>query len=86
MDQALSAHSKAADGQAARTVWSLLETRYKSKGHLSFTYAMHIQRDEHSSTANYAIGLEPGPVYHLGLVRFDCGMRRYTPRRCINGT
>jgi outer membrane protein assembly factor BamA len=63
--------SNQAPGIGLRTAWSLIATRYKSKGHLDCAVLPHAQIDETAGTVNYIVDVNPGPVYHLAFVKFD---------------
>jgi outer membrane protein assembly factor BamA len=43
----------------------------KSKGYLDCSVTLTPSIDEGSGTANYTINAVPGPVYHLGLLKFE---------------
>jgi len=58
----------------AKTMRSALyeiSTRYKSKGYLDCEVIPHPAFDNTAGTVSYTIEINPGPVYHLGLVKFD---------------
>ncbi len=67
--------SSTAPGQARgiglRSVWMLVAQRYKSKGHLDCVLTPHAQIDEAAGLVSYTLDVDPGPVYHLSLVKFD---------------
>jgi outer membrane protein assembly factor BamA len=58
-------------GVTLRSIWGLIASRYKAKGHLDCTVTPHPQFDEASGVVNYAVDINPGPVYHLAFVKFD---------------
>jgi outer membrane protein assembly factor BamA len=60
-----------AKGQKLRNTWFMIASRYKSKGYLDCTVTPHPEFDEVSSTVNYTVKVEPGPVYHLAFVKFE---------------
>ena len=67
--------SSAAPGQARgiglRSAWGLVAQRYKSRGHLDCVLTPHAQIDEAAGIVNYTLDVNPGPVYHLALVKFE---------------
>jgi outer membrane protein assembly factor BamA len=58
-------------GVGIRTVWATVAQRYKSKGHLDCVLTPHAQIDEAAGTVDYTLDVNPGPVYHVGFVKFD---------------
>jgi outer membrane protein assembly factor BamA len=58
-------------GGILRTVWEQIASRYHSKGYIDFVMTPHPEFDETSATVNYTVDLNPGPVYHLALLKFD---------------
>jgi len=60
-----------AKGLTLGSALSLLSFRYKSKGYLDVAVTAHPEFDEAAGVVNYTIGANPGPVYHLGLIKFD---------------
>lgn len=58
-------------GAAIRGIWALISTRYKSKGYLDCALTPHPEFDEAAAIVNYTVDINPGPVYHLSLVKFD---------------
>ena len=61
----------AAKGQTLRTTWALIASRYKTAGHLDCIVTPHPEFDDASSTVNYNVEIDPGPVYHLAFVKFE---------------
>ncbi len=59
------------EGVRLRTIWTTLSWRYKSKGNLDCKITPSPHFDDATGTANYDVSIEPGPVYHLGFVKFD---------------
>jgi outer membrane protein assembly factor BamA len=59
------------DGVRVRSLWGLIVSHYHAKGYLDCKLTPAAQFDESSSTVNYNVAIEPGPVYHLGFVKFD---------------
>ena len=53
------------------TVRSGVETLFKAKGYLDCSITMIPALDEAAGTVNYTIDAVPGPVYHLGLLKFE---------------
>ena len=60
-----------AKGITVRSIWEMIDSRYKSKGFMSFKLTPHPQFDAAAGTVNYTVDFNPGPVYHLAMVRFD---------------
>jgi outer membrane protein insertion porin family len=60
-----------AKGQTLRTTWFLITSRYKAAGYLDCVVTPHPEFDETSSTVNYNVEVDPGPVYHLAFVKFE---------------
>jgi len=72
IDKLLASQSGAGlEGARIRSVWGLLLQRYKAQGHLDCTIAPRPQLDDAAGTVSYTVDVNPGPVYHLGFVRFD---------------
>lgn len=59
------------EGVRVRTLWTLIASRYRSKGYLDCKLTPTPHFDESSATVNYDLAVDPGPVYHLGFVKFD---------------
>jgi outer membrane protein assembly factor BamA len=59
------------DGVRVRSLWGLIVGRYHAKGYLDCRLAPTPKFDESTTTVNYDVAIEPGPVYHLGFVKFD---------------
>ncbi len=59
--------------QAARLsiVLGALSLAYKAKGYLDCSFTPHAQFDDAAGTVSYTVDVDPGPVYHLGFVKFD---------------
>jgi outer membrane protein assembly factor BamA len=60
-----------AKGATVRTIWALISSSYKNKGHLDCAITPHPELDETTGTVSYTVGINPGPVYHLAFVKFD---------------
>lgn len=58
-------------GVRVRTVWEMLSRGYKAKGYLDCRVKPHPSFDDVAGVVNYTVDVEPGPVYHLGFVKFD---------------
>ena len=58
-------------GVITRAIWDSIAARYKSKGYIDITMTPHPQFDEAAGIVNYTVDFNPGPVYHLALVKFD---------------
>ena len=58
-------------GVRLRGLWSLIATTYRSKGNLDCKVTPHPQLDDANDVVNYDVEVDPGPVYHLGFVKFD---------------
>jgi outer membrane protein assembly factor BamA len=59
------------DGVRVRTLWGLIATHYRAKGYMDCKLTPTPHFDESTTTVNYDVAIEPGPVYHLGFVKFD---------------
>ena len=71
IDKITTAAAGTAKGATVRGIWGLIAARYHSKGYIDFAMTPHPEFDEAAGTVNYTIGLNPGPVYHLALLKFD---------------
>jgi outer membrane protein assembly factor BamA len=71
IDKAAGAPGQTVKGPAMRAVWGLIAARYHSKGYVDFAMTPRPQFDEAASVVNYNVELNPGPVYHLALLKFD---------------
>ncbi|MGA2216450.1 MAG: POTRA domain-containing protein [Terracidiphilus sp.] len=58
-------------GAALRAIWVLICSRYKDYGYLDCAVTPHPQLDDATATVNYTVDIDPGPVYHLALVKFE---------------
>jgi outer membrane protein assembly factor BamA len=58
-------------GVKVRSVWTLLSGRYRNKGYLDCKIVPHATFNEADATVSYTVEVDPGPVYHLALVKFD---------------
>ena len=61
----------AVQGTKLRYVWEMIARQYKSKGYLDCSVNPHPVFDDVAGTVNYTVDVTPGPVYHMGLLRFD---------------
>lgn len=59
------------DGVKVRSLWALIVSHYHAKGHLDCKLIPTPQFDESTTTVSYDVAIDPGPVYHLGFVKFD---------------
>jgi outer membrane protein assembly factor BamA len=59
------------DGVRVRMLWGLIVSHYRAKGYMDCKLTPTPQFDESTMTVNYDVAIEPGPVYHLGFVKFD---------------
>lgn len=59
------------EGIRIRSVWMLLSERYKAQGHMDCRITPTAHFDEAAGTVSYDVEVNPGPVYHLGFVRFE---------------
>ena len=71
IDKVTGGQAQTVKGPTIRAVWGLIASRYKSKGYLDFSMTPHPQFDEAAGTVSYTVDLNPGPVYHLALLKFD---------------
>jgi outer membrane protein insertion porin family len=71
IDKVAGAQAQTVKGATMQAVWGLIATRYKSKGYLDFSMTPHPEFDETAGTVSYTVDLNPGPVYHLALLKFD---------------
>jgi outer membrane protein assembly factor BamA len=71
IDKITGAQAGLAKGVTVRSIWEMIANSYKSKGYMSFMLTPHPQFDEAAGSVSYAVDFNPGPVYHLGLVRFE---------------
>jgi outer membrane protein assembly factor BamA len=58
-------------GVRVRTVLEQLSIRYHAKGYFDCKVTPHPVFDDAAGTASYTFEIDPGPVYHLGFVKFD---------------
>lgn len=58
-------------GIRLRSMWALIAERYHSKGNLDCKVTPHAVFNDADSTVSYNVDVDPGPVYHLGFVKFD---------------
>lgn len=72
IDKTLAPHPGGApDGVRLRTLWAEIASAYKAKGQLDCKVTPHPSFDDASAVVNYTVDVDPGPVYHLGFVKFD---------------
>lgn len=58
-------------GVRVRAVWEHLAASYKAKGNLDCKITPHAEFNDAAGTVSYTVDVDPGPVYHLGFVKFD---------------
>ena len=71
IDKVLNSPSPQPLGVKVRSVWGLLASRYHGKGYLDCKITPHAALNDADATVSYTVDVEPGPVYHLGFVKFD---------------
>lgn len=71
IDKITASQAPTVKGATMRSVWALIASRYHSKGYIDFTMTPRPQFDEAAGIVNYTVELNPGPVYHLGLLKFE---------------
>lgn len=59
------------DTAYVQSLTALVDTALKSKGYLDCTVSAQAIPDDKAGAANYTIHANPGPVYHLGFVKFE---------------
>lgn len=58
-------------GLTLRAIWEFVATRYKAHGYLDCKVDPRAEFDEGTGTANFSVNIDAGPVYRLGLVKFE---------------
>lgn len=58
-------------GVRVRSVWEMLASRYKANGNLDCKITPQAEFNDAAGTVSYTVDVDPGPVYHLGFVKFD---------------
>jgi outer membrane protein assembly factor BamA len=58
-------------GPSVRAIWAMIHYLYESKGYLDCKITPHPEFNEAAGTVDYTVDIQPGAVYHLGLVRFE---------------
>lgn len=71
IDKMTSSAAGTLKGPAVRNIWALIAGRYHSKGYIDFALTPHPEFDEAAGVVNYTADINPGPVYHLALLKFD---------------
>lgn len=71
VDKIMADPAIAQEGVRIRTVWTLLSSRYKARGYLDCAVTPHAALNDANGTVSYNVDVVPGPVYHLGFVKFD---------------
>jgi outer membrane protein assembly factor BamA len=71
IDKMTSSAAGTLKGPAVRNIWATIVGRYHSKGYIDFALSPHPEFDEAAGVVNYTVDINPGPVYHLALLKFD---------------
>lgn len=72
VDRALGEHADVVlQGVRLRGALELIAAGYKSKGYLDCKITPRPVLNEAAGTVSYVVDADPGPVYHLGFVKFD---------------
>jgi outer membrane protein insertion porin family len=58
-------------GVRVRSIWVLIAERCHNAGHLDCKVTPQPVFNDADATVNYTVDVDPGPVYHLGFVKFD---------------
>jgi outer membrane protein insertion porin family len=58
-------------GVRVRSIWGLIAERCHNTGHLDCKVTPQPNFNDADATVNYTVDVDPGPVYHLGFVKFD---------------
>jgi outer membrane protein insertion porin family len=58
-------------GARVRSIWGLIAERCHNTGHLDCKVTPRPDFNDADATVNYTVAVDPGPVYHLGFVKFD---------------
>lgn len=58
-------------GVRVRSIWGLVAERCHNAGHLDCKVTPQPIFNDADATVNYTVDVDPGPVYHLGFVKFD---------------
>ena len=71
VDKELAKHpDEALQGVRLRTALGLIAESYKAKGYLDCKITPRPQLNDAAGTVSYLVDVVPGPVYHLGFVKF----------------
>jgi len=72
IDKITGAHGNGpALGVTLRKTWSMISSRYKSKGYMDCAVTPHPTFDETTGSVSYSVEITPGPVYHLAFIKFE---------------
>jgi outer membrane protein assembly factor BamA len=71
IDKMTASQPGTAKGVSIRAIWALITSRYHSKGYIDFAMTPRPEFDEAAAIVNYTVDYNPGPVYHLALLKFD---------------
>jgi len=58
-------------GARVRSIWGLIAERCHNTGHLDCKVTPNAAFNDTDATVSYTVDVDPGPVYHLGFVKFD---------------
>ena len=58
-------------GLTLRRIWDFVASRYKNHGYLDCKVEPKAEFDDETGLANFTVEIDPGPVYRLGLVKFE---------------
>lgn len=64
-------HENAPDSHYPAILRGSVETQFRAKGYLDCLVTLTPSVDDTAGTVNYTIDAVPGPVYHLGLLKFE---------------
>jgi len=71
VDKILNSQSATPQAVRLRSVWALVGHRYHSKGNIDCKITPQSAFNDATGTVSYTAMIDPGPVYHLGFVKFD---------------
>jgi outer membrane protein assembly factor BamA len=71
VDKMISGQAGGVRGPTIRGVWALISSRYHSKGYIDFAMTQHPEFNEAAGVVDYSVDINPGPVYHMALLKFD---------------
>jgi outer membrane protein assembly factor BamA len=58
-------------GARVRSIWGLIAERCHNTGHLDCKVTPKADFNDADTKVSYTVDVDPGPVYHLGFVKFD---------------